>query len=252
MHQKMPYLCTELFLDAYICVLNASLAFGALSLCPSLAAAQPSAKYTQTFAYPVIAPYTHPPTRAVIFHLSSDHCVRTPSHHMASLARIPTTMRGTCIAARSRALLLRASPLSQSLPAKRSFQTVATPLLVDLEKRWPKMSLEEKDELRALLQERQNGPWNELTKAEKRAAYYIAFGAHGPRTIIHGPGFYKKVFFGTALALSVALSIFGTIRYFAPPLPESLSREWEEESQRRMIEMGVEPISGPNLIQSKK
>lgn len=58
-------------------------------------------------------------------------------------------------------------------------------------------------------------------------AYYIAFGAHGPRAQ-SPPGEGWKVAGYTFLGLAVSGVIFATIRAFAGPAPSTMNREWEE------------------------
>jgi cytochrome c oxidase subunit 4 len=43
-------------------------------------------------------------------------------------------------------------------------------------------------------------------------AYYVAFGAHGPRQAVNPPGHSIKILIGTLAACGAAVGIFGLIR----------------------------------------
>lgn len=60
-------------------------------------------------------------------------------------------------------------------------------------------------------------------------AYWIAFGPHGPRAL-DPPGESKSLFFHTCLVLVATLGIFATIRSFGGKAPESMTQEWQEQS----------------------
>ena len=59
------------------------------------------------------------------------------------------------------------------------------------------------------------------------AAYWVAFGPHGPRAL-DPPGEGKKVALYTAIGLCASLLIFGTVRSFAKPPPSTMTKEWQE------------------------
>jgi cytochrome c oxidase subunit 4 len=58
-------------------------------------------------------------------------------------------------------------------------------------------------------------------------AYYIAFGAHGPRAL-PPPGEGWKVAMYTAVGVGVSLALFVTIRAFANPAPHTMNKEYQE------------------------
>lgn len=58
-------------------------------------------------------------------------------------------------------------------------------------------------------------------------AYWIAFGAHGPRAGTP-PGEGRKIFLGTAIGVVASLVLFATIRAGAKPSPKTLTKEYEE------------------------
>lgn len=64
---------------------------------------------------------------------------------------------------------------------------------------------------------------------DERIAYYIAFGAHGPRAQ-DPPGEGWKVALYTCAGLAVSFVLFVTIRSFGGNPPSTMNREWEEAS----------------------
>ncbi len=61
-------------------------------------------------------------------------------------------------------------------------------------------------------------------------AYWIAFGAHGPRAPENPTGEVWKVLGLSAIGIAISAVIFATIRYFARPAPKTMTREWQEMS----------------------
>lgn len=86
------------------------------------------------------------------------------------------------------------------------------------------MSPEEQADIQSQLVKRQEGPWTELTPEEKRAAYFVAFGEHGPRANVHPKGFQYRVIVGTVLGLAASSVMFYGIRLMANPPPRTMSR----------------------------
>jgi cytochrome c oxidase subunit 4 len=62
---------------------------------------------------------------------------------------------------------------------------------------------------------------------EWHAAYYIAFGAHGPRAQTP-PGEGWKVAGYTVLGVGVSLAVFVAIRMFAKGSPGTMNKEYQE------------------------
>lgn len=60
-------------------------------------------------------------------------------------------------------------------------------------------------------------------------AYWIAFGPHGPRAG-PAPGEGSRVFWGVAASVAASLGIFATVRMFAGPAPETMTKEYQEAS----------------------
>jgi hypothetical protein len=60
-------------------------------------------------------------------------------------------------------------------------------------------------------------------------AYWIAFGAHGPRAQPPADE-NRKVALYTAIGVLISLGLFTTMRAFAGPAPSTINREYEEAS----------------------
>lgn len=122
-------------------------------------------------------------------------------------------------------IMLRRTLASARLAVpKRSAHTISTPTLINLDKRWESMSPDEQADIQSQLAKRQEGPWSELTPVEKQAAYFVAFGEHGPRSNVHPPGFQYKVLLGTVLGLVASSALFYAIRTSASLPPRTMTK----------------------------
>jgi hypothetical protein len=61
----------------------------------------------------------------------------------------------------------------------------------------------------------------------EQTAYYIAFGAHGPRAQTP-PGEGWKVFAYTMIGVGVSLGLFSFIRMFGQTTPSTMNKEYQE------------------------
>ncbi|KNZ71657.1 Cytochrome c oxidase polypeptide 5, mitochondrial [Termitomyces sp. J132] len=150
--------------------------------------------------------------------------------------RTNTAMQAALRLARQRAplravrrLATTASPSSVASSAPLTASRITPIPLANVEAQWAKLSSEEKLSVQEQLEE---------------AAYYVAFGPHGPRTSISQPGDTAKIFFWTLALVAIGGSLFATARYFAPPPPKTISKEWEEATNARALEMKLNPITG--------
>ena len=90
--------------------------------------------------------------------------------------------------------------------------------------------------------------------------YYINFGPHGPRAQRRKDGW--EILGGVATCVAISFTIFWLIRQYrtplnllscslltlwavTPPPPRTMTREWQEATNRRFRELGIEPITGP-------
>ncbi|KAG6329663.1 hypothetical protein ID866_9427 [Astraeus odoratus] len=120
--------------------------------------------------------------------------------------------------------------------------------LSNVEAQWEKMTKGDQALVHRQLEELQKKDWKQLSVDEKKAAYYVAFGPHGPRAPVSPPGQGFKVFLATTGLVGVGAAIYLAIRASAPPPPKTLTREWEEASNERAREAKLNPISGSYLI----
>ncbi|KAJ9149813.1 hypothetical protein NKR23_g3939 [Pleurostoma richardsiae] len=127
--------------------------------------------------------------------------------------------------------------------AAASTHAISNPTLANIEKRWEGMPLQEQAELWMALRDRMKESWTELTLQEKKAAYWIAFGPHGPRAV-PPPGEGKKVALYTVVGLGVSLAIFAAMRSFAKPPPHTMTKEWQEATNEYMKGQRSEPLTG--------
>lgn len=140
----------------------------------------------------------------------------------------------------------------------RQAHAISNPTLANIEKRWEAMPPQEQAELWMALRDRMSADWNELTLQEKKAAYWIAFGPHGPRAEAP-PGENMKIFMYVMVALGATGVLFGTARFFARGQPATMTKEYQEASNEYLKGLNVEPITGissegydgPGMVQSK-
>ncbi|KAF9072980.1 COX4, subunit IV of cytochrome c oxidase [Rhodocollybia butyracea] len=134
-----------------------------------------------------------------------------------------------------------------SAPATSASSSTAKPSIIPLsnvEAQWEKMSTEEKATVYEQLEEAMKKDWKLLSIDEKKAAYYVAFGPHGPRAPVSKPGDNFKVFAGTLALMGVAGILFYAIRLASPPPPRTINKEWEEAANQRALEQKMNPITG--------
>ncbi|KAH8820589.1 mitochondrial cytochrome c oxidase-like protein subunit V [Xylogone sp. PMI_703] len=124
-----------------------------------------------------------------------------------------------------------------------SATAISNPTLADIEKRWETMPPQEQADLWMALRDRMKVNWSELTLQEKKAAYWIAFGAHGPRAV-PPPGEGWKVAGYTFIGLGVSLVFFMLIRAGAGPAPATMTKEYEEATNEFLKRQKAEPITG--------
>ncbi|VDB82753.1 unnamed protein product [Peniophora sp. CBMAI 1063] len=142
-----------------------------------------------------------------------------------------------------RGLATAAAHPTTASAAASSAPRAAIPL-ANLEAQWERMSNEEQVAVHEQLEELQKKNWKELSLAEKKAAYYVSFGPHGPRAPINPPGTTLKVALGVTGLLAATGVVWFTTRSLAPPPPKTMSKEWQEASNERAKEMRINPISG--------
>ncbi|KAH8106904.1 cytochrome c oxidase subunit IV-domain-containing protein [Cristinia sonorae] len=171
--------------------------------------------------------------------------------------------------ARSRAIrpsatstLARARGIAATANASASSSSASPASVVPLsnvEAQWDHLTSEDKLAVHQQLAEIQKKDWRTLSIDEKKAAYYVAFGPHGPRKPVSEPGDNLKIFFAVLTAIAAAGLVSAGVKSFAPPPPKTLNKEWEQASNERAIEQKMDPITGissegykgPTFVQSK-
>ncbi|KAK3900519.1 cytochrome c oxidase polypeptide 5, mitochondrial [Staphylotrichum tortipilum] len=124
-----------------------------------------------------------------------------------------------------------------------STHAISNPTLANIEKRWEGMPVQEQADLWMALRDRMKGNWAELTAQEKKAAYWIAFGPHGPRSL-PPPGETKKVILYTAMGVGLSFVIFAGMRAFAKPPPSTMTQEYQEATNEFLRNQRAEPFTG--------
>ncbi|KAF7793194.1 hypothetical protein EIP86_004303 [Pleurotus ostreatoroseus] len=155
------------------------------------------------------------------------------------LARPQTLLR--LRAAPVRGIAATANP-AHAAPATHAASTVIP--LSNVEAQWENLSPQEQLAVHQQLEEVQKRDWKTLSIDEKKAAYYVAFGPHGPRAPVNPPGTVPKVIGGVLALVAVSSSIFFWVRSKAPPPPKTMTKEWQEASNERALEQKMNPITG--------
>ncbi|GMK54249.1 hypothetical protein CspeluHIS016_0108350 [Cutaneotrichosporon spelunceum] len=140
-------------------------------------------------------------------------------------------------------LLTRAASTSSVHVVNQSSNSSA-PLLGNIEASWSSLPAAEQAEVYQALEEIQKKDWKELTVDEKKAAYFVSFGPHGPRAPVLPPGGKMKIFAGTLAGVAVALGVFAAVRSAAPEPPKTWNREYQEQTNEYLKEQNSNPISG--------
>ncbi|KAL9004364.1 MAG: hypothetical protein Q9188_002809 [Gyalolechia gomerana] len=120
------------------------------------------------------------------------------------------------------------------------------------------MPPQEQADLWMALRDRMKTDWHEMTLQEKKAAYWIAFGPHGPRAL-PPPGEGRQIFWYTMLGVGVSAVIFVIIRQFARPPPKTMNAQYQALTNEYLKNQKTEPITGVSsegyvgkgMIQSK-
>jgi len=176
------------------------------------------------------------------------------------LARLATRPARRCLTTATANHAEVASSSSSSASPSVTASRVAPVPLSNVEALWAKLNGDEKLAVHEQLESLQLKDWKTLSVDEKKAAYYVAFGPHGPRAPTSAPGEGFKVFLGTTALVGAAGVLFFVLQHFASPPPKTLTKEWQEASNERAKEMNLNPItgissegySGKGFVQAKK
>ncbi|KAJ3028291.1 Cytochrome c oxidase subunit 5A [Rhizophlyctis rosea] len=119
----------------------------------------------------------------------------------------------------------------------------AAPTLHQLETRWAKLPECEQGAIADQLAEAQKGDWKNLSLEQKRAAYWIAYGAYGARSP-KDPGMWKKVTLWTSAGVGLAVTLWWFWKEYYVPEIKTMTPEWKEAEYRRDVELKRNPYSG--------
>jgi cytochrome c oxidase subunit 4 len=136
-----------------------------------------------------------------------------------------------------------ASTSSSAAPPVTASRVAPVPLS-NVEALWTKLSSDEKLAVHEQLEGLQLKDWKALSMDEKKAAYYVAFGPHGPRAPTSAPGEGLKIFLATAALVGLGGVLSFVMHSFAAPPPKTLTKEWQEATNERAKELNLNPISG--------
>ncbi|KAG0072924.1 Cytochrome c oxidase subunit 5A [Linnemannia elongata] len=142
-----------------------------------------------------------------------------------------------------RALARPAVRITQRRCASTSATTPAVQLQ-NIESRWATLSAQEQSSVAKHLEQIQAGEWTKMTTEQKKAAYWVAFGLHGARTPLTGPGHALKVAAGTTAVVGAAGALFLWIRSKGGEKPTTMTKEWQEASNEYARANKINPISG--------
>lgn len=124
-----------------------------------------------------------------------------------------------------------------------SEHAIANPTLAGIEKRWEALPPQEQADLWMQLRDRMKVDWHQMTIQEKKAAYWIAFGPHGPRSQPpKGEGL--RIFIKVVQLCAVSVGVFYLIHAFAKPQPKTMSKEWQEASNEYALREKMNPLYG--------
>ncbi|EPQ27294.1 uncharacterized protein PFL1_05217 [Pseudozyma flocculosa PF-1] len=128
----------------------------------------------------------------------------------------------------------------------------------NIEASWKNLSKEEQYGVFRQLEELQRKDWKELSVDEKKAAYFVSFGPHGPRKPITQPGQGAKTLGGVIGLIGATVGLFYWLRTLAAAPPRTMTKEWQEATNEKAIEEKLNPITGitsenykgPGFVQS--
>ncbi|SPO30166.1 probable cytochrome-c oxidase chain V precursor [Ustilago trichophora] len=114
----------------------------------------------------------------------------------------------------------------------------------NIEASWKTLSKEEQYGIFRQLEELQRKDWKELSVDEKKAAYFVSFGPHGPRKPITASGQGAKTFAGVVAALGVTTGVYYLMRSNGGAPVKTMTKEWQEASNEIALEQKQNPITG--------
>lgn len=136
-----------------------------------------------------------------------------------------------------------------STVAKAAPRPLSNAYVNKLETRWESLPETDKNALINDLRERMKVSWNELTVAEKKAAYYVSYGGWGPRTPMYGPNDKSNIFWGTMAGMGAGLALFLFLKFTFVKKTLTNNREWQEKSDEYLKSQNANPFTGYSQVQ---
>ncbi|ODM17819.1 Cytochrome c oxidase polypeptide 5, mitochondrial [Aspergillus cristatus] len=161
-----------------------------------------------------------------------------PTTAIRSYRAVPSPM--ACLNARPQPMQKAIAPQQTRASSEHA---IANPTISGIEKRWEAMPPQEQADLWMQLRDRMKVDWHQMTVQEKKAAYWIAFGPHGPRAQApKGEGI--KIFFKVTQLVAASCALFYVIHLFSKPMPRTMTKEYQEASNEYARQERINPIHG--------
>ncbi|PVZ96880.1 hypothetical protein BB558_005625 [Smittium angustum] len=130
--------------------------------------------------------------------------------------------------------------------ASQRMMTTATagPMVSQIETKWTTLPETEKQDVISKLDAVMKNDWTAVSKDDKRAIYYINYGSYGFREPISKKGDGMKILMGTSAIIGASLLTSFIIQKVAGSQPRTMTKEWQEESNKYAISQNSNPITG--------
>ncbi|KAJ2744745.1 cytochrome c oxidase [Coemansia sp. BCRC 34301] len=132
---------------------------------------------------------------------------------------------------------------SAQLSGRRLQSTVAVPAATQVEQTFIALPMEEQKKVITDLSEIMKQDWTKISMEDKRALYFVTYGPHNSRRPHVKPGDNMKVFAGVVATIGLAWVMSTLARSYAPK-SRTLTKEWQEDSNRIAREKKINPIHG--------
>ncbi|OMJ13320.1 Cytochrome c oxidase polypeptide 5, mitochondrial [Smittium culicis] len=120
----------------------------------------------------------------------------------------------------------------------------AAPVISQIENSWVNMAEQEKASVVAKLETVMKNDWTAVDLSDKRAIYYIDYGNYATRAPTSKKGDGLKILAGTSLIIGASIFTSYMIHLAFGSRPVTMTKEWQEESNKYAIEQNQNPISG--------
>ncbi|KAJ2784116.1 cytochrome c oxidase [Coemansia javaensis] len=136
-----------------------------------------------------------------------------------------------------------AAALAARVTGRRFQSSTASTLLAQAEESFGKLPETAQRKELARLGEIMKADWHKVSIEDKRAVFYATYGPHSRRRPRMQPGDNWKVLGGVVATVAVAFAISTAMRSSIPK-PRTMTKEWQEASNKYAKEHNMNPISG--------